>query len=413
MNTTNPYAHRMAQATVTVRKPDGAPLAQQEVTVAQQAHKFFFGGTAWIVFGLIGGRFEGALKEQAERINEHFMELFNATSLPFYWGGFEPQRGQPHTDMLRAGAQWFVDRGIPVKGHTLCWHTVTAPWLLEMSNREIFETQVARVRREVGDFAGLVDMWDVVNEAVIMPIFDKYDNGITRICKERGRIATIRAMFAAAREANPGATLLLNDFDTSPAYDILVEGCLEAGIPIDVIGIQSHMHQGYWGVEKTQRVLEAFERFNLPIHFTENSIVSGAIMPAHIEDLNDYKVDEWPSTPEGEARQAEEIVTHYKTLFAHPLVESITWWGLTDGGWLKAPSGLLSHEGAPKPAYHALHDLIKGEWWLPPTKMTTDGEGKVQFTGYLGDYTVTCEGKTSDFKLENKGAAVIEISLPE
>ena len=84
-----------------------------------------------------------------------------------------------------------------------------------------------------------------------MPVFDRYDNGITRLCKKMGRIPLIRAMFDTARSTNPKVTLLLNDFDVSPAYDILVEGCLEAGVKIDVIGIQSHMHQGYWGPEKT------------------------------------------------------------------------------------------------------------------------------------------------------------------
>jgi endo-1,4-beta-xylanase len=195
----------------------------------------------------------------------------------------------------------------------------------------------------------------------------------------------------------------------SPAYDILAEGCLEAGLKIDVIGLQSHMHQGYWGVEKTLRVLEHFERFGLPIHFTESTLVSGDIMPAHIVDLNDFQVDEWPSTPAGEARQAEEAVTHFRTLFAHPLVEGITWWGLTDGGWLKAPSGLLTQDGYAKPAYHALYDLIKGEWWLPPTKMVTDGEGKLRFTSFLGEYAVTCEGTTAEFELENHGAITAEV----
>ena len=157
----------------------------------------------------------------------------------------------------------------------------------------------------MGDFAGVIDMWDVVNEAVIMPVFDKYDNGITRICKMLGRIELMRTMFETARSTNPNATLLINDFDMSVAYDILIEGCLAAGIKIDVIGIQSHMHQGYWGVEKTERILSHFERFGLPIHFTETTILSGDLMPPEIVDLNDWQVDEWPSTPEGEARQLE------------------------------------------------------------------------------------------------------------
>ncbi len=413
MTTHHTFPHRTAQATLTVCKPDGAPLAHQEVTVAQRKHKFLFGNTAWEALALANGVLEGEFKAHAERVSDAFFDLFNFATLPFYWGRFEPERGKPGTEFMRKGAQYLVERGCVLKGHPLCWHTVTAPWLLDLSNAEILEAQIGRIHRDVADFAGLVDMWDVINEAVIMPVFDKYDNGITRICKELSRIKMIRTMFDAARETNPGAILLLNDFDVSSAFDILVEGCLEAGIKIDVIGIQSHMHQGYWGVEKTQWVLANFERFGLPIHFTETTILSGDIMPAHIVDLNDWQVDEWPSTPEGEARQAEEIVTHYKTLLAHPLVEGITYWGMTDGGWLKAPGGFLTADGQPKPAYHALHDLVKGEWWLPPTKMTTDGEGKVRFTGFLGEYEVTCDGATATFSLENKGSVMIEVAVPD
>ena len=199
---------------------------------------------------------------------DHFLQLFNQATLPFYWGRFEPQRGQPDTQRILNTARWYQAQGCVTKGHPLCWHTLTADWLLSLTNREILQAQIARIQRDVADFAGVIDMWDVVNEAVIMPIFDRYDNGITRICKELGRIELIRTMFETARATNPKAILLLNDFDVSPAYDILVEGCLEAGIPIDVIGIQSHMHQGYWGVEKTQFVLEQFARFKQadPLH---------------------------------------------------------------------------------------------------------------------------------------------------
>ena len=74
-------------------------------------------------------------------------------------------------------------------------------------------------------------------------------------------------------------------------------------------------------------------------------------MPPEIVDLNDYQVSEWPTTPDGEARQADEVEAHYPTLLAHPAVEAITWWGFPDGGWLNAPSGLVRADGSPKPAY--------------------------------------------------------------
>ena len=244
-----------------------------------------------------------------------------------------------------------------------------------------------------------------------MPIFDKYDNGITRICKDMGRIKTIRTMFEAARAANPRAILLLNDFDISPAYDILVEGCLEAGIKIDVIGIQSHMHQGYWGVERTLQVLEQFSRFNLPIHFTETTIVSGHLMPPEIVDLNDYQVVDWPTTPEGEDRQAQQVIQHYQTLVAHPLVEGITWWDFSDGGWLNAPAGLIRKDGSTKPAYDELIRRVKGEWWLAPTRFSTDGDGKVHFMGFLGEYELIHEGKRHPFTLDAAGTRTIEIHL--
>ena len=99
-------------------------------------------------------------------------------------------------------------------------------------------------------YRGVIDMWDVINEVVIMPVFDKYDNAVTRICRELGRTPLVKAVFEAARESNPDAVLLINDFNVSPAYEHLLEELLEAEVPIGAIGIQSHQHQGYWGREK-------------------------------------------------------------------------------------------------------------------------------------------------------------------
>ncbi|MCC6805289.1 MAG: endo-1,4-beta-xylanase, partial [Anaerolineae bacterium] len=176
-------------------------------------------------------------------------------------------------------------------------------------------------------------------------------------------------------------------------------------------GIQSHMHQGYWGVEKTLRVLERFERFGLPIHFTETTIVSGDLMPPEIVDLNDWQVSDWPSTPEGEARQTEEVLLHYKTLYSRPLVGALTWWDLSDGGWLNAPAGLLRKDHTPKPAFEALVKLVTDEWWLKPTRLTTDASGQVTFTGYLGDYQVAVDGQHAGFSLDKAGAAAVSVSV--
>ena len=305
---------RTADVTLTLRGDDGLPIANRDVVVEQLGHRFLFGCAGFEAVPLASNELHGEAAAAVERSLAKWLDVFNVATLPFYWGRFEPERGHPDSRRLMRAARWFVDRGCRVKGHPLCWHTVTADWLLELSDEQIVEAQLGRIRREVTEFAGLIDTWDVINEVVIMPVFDKYDNGITRMSRRLGQVGMVRATFDAARAANPAATLLLNDFDVSHAYEELIEGCLEAGIEIDALGIQSHMHQGWWGEEKTLDVLKRFGRFGLPIHFTETTLVSGRLMPSDIVDLNDYQVADWPSTPEGEARQADEVVRHYRTL---------------------------------------------------------------------------------------------------
>jgi GH35 family endo-1,4-beta-xylanase len=412
MTATHPSTHKL-DLTLTVRRPDGSPLASQEITLAQTRHRFLFGSNGFDLVSLANQEYHGEELEQAQARAEKLLALFNAVTLPFYWSRFEPQLGNPDTQRLKRAAEWCAARGLSIKGHPLCWHTLTADWLLSLDTPEILQAQLQRIHRDVSAFRGLIDTWDVVNEAVIMPIFDKYDNGITRLCQSMGRIRLIKATFEAARAENPTATLFLNDFDVSPAYDILVEGCLEAGVRIDAIGIQTHMHQGYWGAEKTQAILERFSRFNLPIHFTETTLISGRLMPPEIVDLNDYQVEDWPSTPEGEARQAEDAVQHYRTLFAHPLVQGITWWDFTDGGWLNAPGGLLCRDGSPKPAYTELLKLVKGEWWLPPTRMATDPGGVLRVSVCPGNYELAVGSARLPFTLIDTETEAIEVRLPD
>jgi endo-1,4-beta-xylanase len=384
--------HRIGEVTLTVREPDGSPAAGRLVTVAQQRHAFAFGNIGFDFVSLVGGpgpaNFGGGEQVRLDALADAFLGLFNTATLPFYWGGYEPRRGETDERRLTATARWLAERGITVKGHPLVWHTVQPDWLLGLGLDEVEALIRARIRDLVGGYAGMIDVWDAINEAVIMPVFANGDNAITPLAWDRGRIAMVRMAFEEARAANPGATLVLNDFDLSSAYEILIEGVLEAGIKIDAIGLQTHMHQGYRGEEYMARTLDRFARFGLPLHMTETTLLSGHLMPPEIEDLNDYQIPSWPSTPEGEQRQAEEIVRHYRSLVAHPAVQSINYWGITDdGAWLGAPVGLLRADGSRKPSYAALHELIKGEWWLPPTPMRTAADGTVTVRGFLGDYT--------------------------
>ena len=347
-------SHRKAKSRIKVVKKDGSPVANTNVTVNQINHEFLFGCGAFEALlytndvSVHNGN--GSLTKKLNKTTDRsvledrmnkWLNLFNFGTLPFYWGGFEPEEGKPNIEQLMNAANFLKNKGVKVKGHPLCWHTGCVSWLMNYDNETILKKQLERIRREVGNFKGIIDMWDVINEVVIMPIYDKYDNAITRICKERGRVGLVRDVFQAAYETNPQGTFLINDFNMSSNYEILIDGCLNSGVQINAIGLQSHQHQGVWGKEKQDEILSRFEYFGLPIHFTENTIVAGPLVAPEITDLQDAHYEDDAATPELEEKQAEDLEQISKSFENHPLVTAITNWDYGDGAWLNAPSGVI------------------------------------------------------------------------
>lgn len=400
---------RCSTTRLSFKDKNGQPITNKDIRVTLKNHEFLFGCggfDALIAANDIHPYMQDMFKKMgldAKKVYtdkmDKWFKVFNYTTLPFYWGGYEPKEGEVQFENRMNGVNLFLEHGVEVKGHPLCWHTVCADWLMQYDNKTIMEKQLARINRDVTAFKGKIDKWDVINETVIMPVFDKYDNAVTRICNEYGRMTLIKEVFDAAHAANPDALLLINDFNLSDDYRRVISDSLDAGVPIGAIGIQTHQHQGYKGMKWLEDVLKRFSVFGLPLHFTENTLISGEIMPADIVDLNDYVVDEWPSTPEGEARQCAEWEEMITRLFEEPLVEAVTGWDFTDGAWLKAPSGFLRLDNTEKPAYFKLKELIH-EKWITDETIKTDDLGGVDFHGYRGDYTVTVDGKEASFKLD-------------
>ncbi len=393
--------YRTAEVSLQLSDANGRPLSSAPVTVRQVRHKFLFGCNA---FGLRGPADELRWQEYRER----FTELFNFATLPFFWGSFERQKGKLETKDLQRMAGWCASRGIGAEGTPLCWHEVWPGWLKEMDLAQVRRLQIGRIKREVKSCAREVGTWVVVNEPVVMPNWKEKDNPIARLSRELGRVELMRGAYAAARKGNPKATLMLNDYDLSPRYEKLIEECIGAGVQFDAIGLQSHMHAGYWGPRKTWKTIEQFTRFNKPLHFTEVTILSGEIRK--IMDFS-RRYDDWPTTREGERRQEKQVVEFYRLLFSHPAVERITWWDFQDGAWLGAPAGLLRKDMTPKPAYNSLKKLIKEDWWTGPLKLETDSAGKVSFRGYLGQYVVESGKQAGSFFVENTGRMEISVSL--
>lgn len=415
------FEHRISKQKVRFVNEKGAPLANQDISYKLVNHEFLFGCGAFdFIPATAGDEFFKNIFYEVEnapnvelfqdRVNK-WLDVFNYGTLPFYWAGFEPTEGDVKTESRMCAAKYLKEHNATIKGHPLCWHTECAKWLMDYDNATILQKQLDRIYRDVTAFKGVIDMWDVINEVVIMPVYDRYDNAITRICKDLGRVKLVKEVFDAAKAANENAVLLINDFNLSESYRILIDGCLNAGVPISAIGIQTHQHQGYMGREKLEDILERYSSFGLPLHFTENTLVSGDIMPAHIVDLNDYQVDSWPSTKEGEERQKNEWKEMYEILFDHPLVEAITGWDFADGAWLHAPSGLIREDNSVKPAYIELKRLIKEEW-NSEGKVHTDENGMAVIEGFRGEYSLISNKEKGNYKLlKNQGDAIVDILM--
>lgn len=359
---------RKADVTVRVLDRQGKPVSGAQVEVQQTRHAFLFGCNIFPLFSYQG--------EQHERYGKLFSDLLNYATLAFYWGAYEPEHGRKRREEQERIARWCQQRGIATKGHPLVWHEVYPRWAPNSAD-EAKPLLRERVREIVSQFRGLIDRWDVVNEATVSA---RFPNGVGDWVKRDGAAAVVAECLAWAREANPKAILLYNDYNISPDFERLVEELVKRRAPMDAVGIQSHMHRGEWPLEQAWQVCETYARFGKPLHFTETTVLSG--------EYGWERPRPWPTTPEGEARQADYVEKFYTVLFSHPAVEAITWWDFMDGGWMGAPAGLVRADLTPKPAYHRLMRLIKGKWWTQTTTRT-NARGEASLRGFLGEYQVT------------------------
>ena len=404
--------YRMANASLKLLGPDGKSLMTgSTVSIKQTRHKFLFGCN---IFKLNRCR----TPDDNEAYAEHFASLLNFATLPFYWWNYERQRGKTDDARTEEVTRWCKSQNIITKGHPLAWNYAQPPWLPRDPDAAM-QLQMNRIERCTRKFKNEIDIWDVVNEATHYdrPECRKRAPFLTEAIDKMGVGPYVREAFKRARSGNPKTTLLINDYRTDPSYAEKVISKLvdDSGQPLyDVVGIQSHMHGGYWGPQKTWETCERFAKFGKPLHYTETTLVSG-LQGWELQQKRKDPNFRWASTPEGEQRQAWQIDEFYRVLFSHPAVEAITWWDFTDqNAWQQAPAGLVRDDMTPKPAYNELKKLIKGKWWTQTEKKISPA-GKADFHGFYGQYEVTAhiggQKLTGTFQLDKTTTQTINVRL--
>lgn len=405
--------HRKVDVVLRLIGPDGTPLAEgTRMRIEQTRHAFLFGSNIF----LLGRSGDEKLDAAYER---HFADVFNFATLGFYWWNYEPARGKPRFADTERVLRWCGEHQIACKGHPLAWNWVDPRWLPK-DPAEAMRLQLERIGDCVGRFKGTIHSWDVVNEAT------HYDRDeprrqapiLTQAIADMGVPAYLKAAFAAARQADPSAGLIINDYRTDPEFiEKVLKRLVDAdGRPLyDIIGIQCHQHGRAWSARETWEICERFAGFGKPLHFTEATLVSGSPERNRRGERRD---EPWESTAEGERRQAEEVARFYTVLFSHPSVEAITWWDFSDrGAWQGAPAGFLRKDMTPKPAYDALKALIKTKWWTR-AEAVVGANGQAQFRGFAGAYEVrpaSADGERASpcgrFMAEKNARGPIEVRL--
>lgn len=395
----------------------GMPIKHVKLWGGLKTHLFNFGANLFMLDELETDT-KNALYKQ------HFQQLFNMATLPFYWRDLEPEEGKPRYSkdsprIYRRPApdlclQWCKETGIRPKMHCLNYDVWSPDWL-ERHNRTIIKEKIEKHFQELAQrYANDIYPWEVTNETLLLDhCTDFYFDD-----------DYVEWSFQTAEKYFADNELIINEAmwhawelyaaNRTPYY-MLIDRLLRSGHRIDAIGMQYHM---FWPRESAMEhlriaydlkqfydIMDLYGRFQRPLQITEITI------PAYSTD------------PEDEALQAEILTRLYKLWFSHPLMEAIIYWNLVDGyaafaepgsedGENYYHGGLLRYDLTPKPAYWALEQLICQEWH---TSLDTEFESEYTFRGFYGEYDIMVEAKgvirNISFELKPDQENVITITL--
>lgn len=180
-----------------------------------------------------------------------------------------------------------------VRGHTLLWThpDYTSKWLKEYDfgpqPRAAAEKMlVEHIQKVCGHWRGRIDSWDVINEGIDHKTGELRGNPIGNAI---GLTETMDLAFHTARAAAPGVELVYNDYMSWSRGDEghrkaalkLLEGFRKRGVPVDALGIQSHIgdphsdRESPFGVfdEKSWRMfLDEVTAMGYKLHVTEMDV---------------------------------------------------------------------------------------------------------------------------------------------
>ncbi|MGD0646576.1 MAG: endo-1,4-beta-xylanase [Acidobacteriaceae bacterium] len=154
-------------------------------------------------------------------------------------------------------ADWMVNfcqsHGMLVHGHNLCWNSPSAnpSWFPSVLTRQNAAEQLTNyISTVMGHYRGQIESWDVVNEPVVF-WSHRPDGLYPGVWTSLLGPQYLDIAFHAAKAADPDALRVLNcyyveqnrpDFERTRELTIsLLQQLLKRGVPVQAIGIESHL----------------------------------------------------------------------------------------------------------------------------------------------------------------------------
>jgi endo-1,4-beta-xylanase len=283
-------------------------------------------------------------------------------------------RATPHEDfaLVDADYNWARAHDMKFRGHALVWGERAPHWFNDLPNRAAaiaaLEDHVTAACRH---FAGRMQSWDVVNEAILVA-GERPDKLRPQVFLDKIGPDYLDIAFHTARAGDPAARLVYNDFGVE--FDLpdqlekrgvlldLIDGLKKRGTPIDAVGLQSHLsidQMAHFDEKGFSRFLDDLAARGLEIMLTElDCIDKGA--------------------PSDIAGRDEAVAAAYRryldVALASPAVTTVINWGLSDrSSWIVSGGDPLSKRDDgqrprpllfdtdlhPKPAYRAVADALR------------------------------------------------------
>ncbi|MEO5627992.1 MAG: endo-1,4-beta-xylanase [Candidatus Saccharimonadales bacterium] len=202
----------------------------------------------------------------------------NTPNWYFTDGGLRPSSSTYNFEQMDKVVDFAAANNMPVEAHHFVWgeEKWLPNWLKEgkYNKQQLLDLLHDHISTVGQRYRGKVDTWTVVNEPFTRQqhLFNLRDWW----ADNTGDQDYIDQSFIWARQADPEATLLLNDFnnesinDTSNLMYDYVKGALARGVPIDGIGMQMHLDGGHPPTK--DEVISNMKRFadlGLKIYVTE------------------------------------------------------------------------------------------------------------------------------------------------